>query len=141
MASAKSSECIEIKKYKFHNGMVLQVDVSVFSSSHNAKVKLQLYNRSQTWILHWGCISNGNKKWFIPSFYPPGTTVYKKAALSTPFIKDGDIYVVDIELRDPMIHAIEFVLKNTKHDKWLKMNGASFRINLHKEIDASIFIM
>lgn len=82
------------------------------------------------------------------------------------------MYVVDIELRDPKIHAIEFVLKNTKNDKWfnyflfynllflnfisfhffgfdvlylwivrLKLNGASFRIKLHEEIDASISIM
>ncbi|KAK9072122.1 hypothetical protein SSX86_008554 [Deinandra increscens subsp. villosa] len=134
MASLKSSKCTEIKEIKFHDGMVLQGDVSVFSSGHNAKVKLQLRNCSETWILHWGCISNGNKKWFVPSFYPSGTTVYKKAALCTPFIKDVDAYVVDIELRDPKIHAIEFVLKNSRHDKWLKMNGASFRINLHEEV-------
>ncbi|KAK1435442.1 hypothetical protein QVD17_01205 [Tagetes erecta] len=138
MASLKSGKCTEIKNFKFQDGMVLQVDVSVFSSGHNAKVKLQLQNCSQTWILHWGCISYGNKRWFVPSFYPPGTTVYKKAALSTPFKKDGDVYVVDIELRDPKIHAIEFVLKNTKNDKWLKMNGASFRIKLHEEIDVKI---
>ncbi|KAI3670372.1 hypothetical protein L1987_87963 [Smallanthus sonchifolius] len=87
MASLKSGLCIEITKFKFHDGMVLQVDVSMFLSGHNAKVKLQLQNCSQTWILHWGCISNGNKKWFVPSFYPSGTTVYKKAALCTPFIK------------------------------------------------------
>ncbi|KAJ0528362.1 alpha-glucan water dikinase 2 isoform X1 [Helianthus annuus] len=135
MASLKSGKCTEIKKFKFDDGMVLQVDVSVFSSGHNAKVKFQLQKCSQTWILHWGCIYNGNKKWFVPSFYPSGTTVYKKAALSTPFIKIGDAYVVEIELRDPKIHAIEFVLKNARHDKWLKMNGASFHINLHKEIE------
>ncbi|XP_071693544.1 alpha-glucan water dikinase 2-like [Rutidosis leptorrhynchoides] len=33
------------------------------------------------------------------------------------------------------MHAIEFVLKDTRHNKWLKMNGASFCINLHEEID------
>ncbi|KAL8256653.1 hypothetical protein R6Q59_031720 [Mikania micrantha] len=136
MAALKSGKCTKIKKkYEFHDGMVLQVDVSLFSSDQNATVKLQLHNCSQSWILHWGCISNGNKKWFVPSFYPSGTTVYKKAALCTPFIKDGDVYVIDIELRDPKIHAIEFVLKNTRHDKWLKMNEASFCIKLHEEVD------
>ncbi|KVH99687.1 ATP-grasp fold, subdomain 1, partial [Cynara cardunculus var. scolymus] len=93
------------------------VNVSGFVSGQHAKVKLQLQNCSQAWILHWGCISNGNKKWFIPSSYPSGTTIHKKTALRTPFIKDGDAYVVVIELRDPKIHAIEFFLKETRHDK------------------------
>ncbi|KAI3825946.1 hypothetical protein L1987_07712 [Smallanthus sonchifolius] len=70
---------------KAHYGIL-----EVWAIGHNAKVKLQLQNCSQTWILHWGCISNGNKKWFVPSFYPSGTTVYKKAALCTPFIKVED---------------------------------------------------
>ncbi|GJY55940.1 alpha-glucan water dikinase 2-like protein isoform X2, partial [Tanacetum coccineum] len=30
------------------------------------------------------------QKWFVPSFYPPGTTVYKKTALRTPFVKVKD---------------------------------------------------
>ncbi|XP_024976417.1 alpha-glucan water dikinase 2-like isoform X2 [Cynara cardunculus var. scolymus] len=75
-----------------------------------------------------------SRKWFIPSSYPSGTTIHKKTALRTPFIKDGDAYVVVIELRDPKIHAIEFFLKETRHDKRLKMNGANFCIKLHEEI-------
>ncbi|KAJ9567616.1 hypothetical protein OSB04_003582 [Centaurea solstitialis] len=79
-----------------------------------------------------------SRKWFIPSSYPSGTTVHKKTALRTPFLKDGDAYVVVIELRDPKIHAIEFFLRETRHDKRLKMNGANFCIKLHEENVASI---
>ncbi|CAI9291740.1 unnamed protein product [Lactuca saligna] len=135
MASLKSSKCTQVKLFELQNEMILQVDVSGYKSGHNAKVKLQLQNCSHPWILHWGCISNGNKKWFIPSFIPSGTRVHKKSALRTPFIKERDAYVVNIELRDPKIHAIEFVLKDSKHDKWLKMNGVSFHINLHEQVD------
>ncbi|KAI3672668.1 hypothetical protein L6452_38765 [Arctium lappa] len=134
MASVNSAKSTLVKNFELADGMALQVDVSGFLSGQNAKVKLQLENCSQAWILHWGCISNGNKKWFIPSSYPSGTTVHKKTALRTPFVKDGDAYVVVIELRDPKIHAIEFFLKETRHDKRLKMNGANFCIKLHEEI-------
>lgn len=58
------------------------------------------------------------RKWFVPSFVPYGTRIHKKSALRTTFIKEGDAYVVSIELKDPKIHAIEFVLKDTRHDKW-----------------------
>nr|KAJ0202201.1 hypothetical protein LSAT_V11C600338300 [Lactuca sativa] len=90
MASLKSSKRTQVKIFELQNEMILQVDVSGFKSGHNAKVKLQLQNCSHPWILHWGCISNGNKKWFIPSFIPSGTRVHKKSALRTPFIKVED---------------------------------------------------
>ncbi|KAI7754529.1 hypothetical protein M8C21_028899 [Ambrosia artemisiifolia] len=118
---------------KAHYG-ILKVDVSVFSSGHNAKVKLQLQNCSETWILHWGCISNANKKWFVPSFYPSGTTVYKKAALSTPFVKDGDAYVLDIELRDPKIHAIEFVKNDGAGNAKCLLNETSHKENIENPL-------
>ncbi|KAJ0695313.1 putative transferase [Helianthus annuus] len=120
------------------NNILLNVKVFCFLVSGGKKRRSGVFDNGskRVWILF-----VSGRKWFVPSFYPSGTTVYKKAALSTPFIKNGDAYVLEIELRDPKIHAIEFVLKNARHDKWLKMNGASFHINLHKEIEASIAIM
>lgn len=33
-------------------------------------------------------------------------------------LQNGQIYMLIIELRDPSIHAIEFVLKDGNHDRW-----------------------
>jgi alpha-glucan,water dikinase len=34
-------------------------------------------------------------------------------------LQNGEIYLLIIELRDPNIHAIEFVLKDGNRDRWL----------------------
>ncbi|XP_021284061.1 alpha-glucan water dikinase 2 isoform X3 [Herrania umbratica] len=56
--------------------------------------------------------------------------------MQTPFVKNGETYVVNIELRDPKIHAIEFVLKDGSHDRWLKLNHGNFHVEI-PEHDAS----
>ncbi|KAA8528379.1 hypothetical protein F0562_035734 [Nyssa sinensis] len=129
-----------VYQFELGNGMQLQVNASGFSNGHNAKVELQLKNSSRTWILHWGCTYHGNMNWFIPpTDHPSGTEVYKQMALQTPFMKNGEIYSIVIELRDPKIDAIEFVLKDGIQDKWLKLNQRNFRIKI-PEIDASTSI-
>ncbi|OIW14562.1 hypothetical protein TanjilG_14948 [Lupinus angustifolius] len=45
-------------------------------------------------------------------------------------LKHGQIYMLIIELRDPNIHAIEFVLKDGSRDRWLKLNHGNFRIEI-----------
>jgi len=34
-------------------------------------------------------------------------------------MQNGEVYLLIIELRDPNIHAIEFVLKDGSRDRWL----------------------
>ncbi|KAG5541915.1 hypothetical protein RHGRI_021667 [Rhododendron griersonianum] len=134
MASSNSSNCVQISNvhhFELGDGMRLQVNVTGFSNGSNAKVDLQLKNCSRTWILHWGCIYHGNKNWFIPADHPPGT-IYKQMALQTPFTKSGDMYVIIIQLRDPRTDAIEFVLKDSRNDTWLKLNQGNFQIKIPK---------
>ncbi|XP_058221944.1 alpha-glucan water dikinase 2 isoform X3 [Rhododendron vialii] len=134
MASSNSSNCVQktnVHHFELGDGMRLQVNVTGFSNGSNAKVDLQLKNCSRTWILHWGCIYHGNKNWFIPADHPPGT-IYKQMALQTPFTKSGDMYVIIIQLRDPRTDAIEFVLKDSRNDTWLKLNKGNFQIKIPK---------
>ncbi|KAL1100476.1 hypothetical protein V6Z11_D05G232000 [Gossypium hirsutum] len=117
--------------------MQLQINVSGCSNKRNARVEFQLKNCTRTWILHWGFLYLGNRNWYIPSGEDSsGAKTYKQGALQTPFVKNGDMYVVTIELRDPKIHAIEFLLKDGSQDRWLKLNHGNFRVEV-PEYDAS----
>ncbi|WOH14790.1 hypothetical protein DCAR_0934313 [Daucus carota subsp. sativus] len=122
----------KVDHFKLSDGLELQVNVTGFTNGHNAKVELQLKNSSRAWILHWGCTYHGNTKWFFPVDRPPGTAVYKQMALQTPFVKRGDVDVILIDLRDPKIHAIEFVIKDGRYDKWLKLGQGNFQIQIPK---------
>ncbi|XP_057975075.1 alpha-glucan water dikinase 2 isoform X2 [Malania oleifera] len=64
------------------------------------------------------------------------TKIYKQTAMQTPFMKSGEIYSIMIELQDPKVHAIEFVLKDGMHDRWLKLNRGNFQIEI-PECDAT----
>ncbi|XP_010254601.1 PREDICTED: alpha-glucan water dikinase 2 isoform X2 [Nelumbo nucifera] len=133
MASSKStngSQTPLVYHFELGEGMQLQVNVSGSSSGCNAKIELQLKNCSRTWILHWGGLYRGHMNWAIPADRPSGTRIYKQTALQTPLVKKGEIYSIIIELRDPKIHAIEFVLKDERHDRWLKLNKGNFRIEI-----------
>ncbi|KAJ4851076.1 Alpha-glucan water dikinase 2 [Turnera subulata] len=121
MASAKVPR---VHHFELVEGMQLQINVSGSLSGRNVRVELQIKNCMNTWILHWGCVHRGNPSWFLP------TDQSKQGALQTPFTKSGDCYVVNIELRDPRIHAVEFVLKDGSRDRWLKLNNGNFRIEL-----------
>ncbi|KAK1400804.1 Alpha-glucan water dikinase 2 [Heracleum sosnowskyi] len=134
MASTTSAvdQLPKVHHFKLSDGLELQVNVTGFSNGHNAKVEIQLKNSSRAWILHWGCTYHGNTKWFFPADRPPGTAVYKQVALQTPFTKRGDIDVIFIELRDPKIHAIEFVIKDGRYDKWMKLGQGNFQIQIPK---------
>ncbi|CAJ1974045.1 unnamed protein product, partial [Sphenostylis stenocarpa] len=54
-------------------------------------------------------------------------------------LQNGQIYILIIELRDPSIHAIEFVLKDDSHDRWLKLNHINFQIEIPAS-DAPVII-
>ncbi|KAI3992894.1 hypothetical protein MKX01_034244 [Papaver californicum] len=103
--------------FDLSDGMKLQVKVSGCSKRSNAKVEFQLRNCSNTWVLHWGGVSRGQTKWILPSNCPTGTRNYEQKALQTPFVKVGEVYLIVIELREPKIHAIEFVLRDERLNK------------------------
>ncbi|KAK2659966.1 hypothetical protein Ddye_006499 [Dipteronia dyeriana] len=54
----------------------------------------------------------------------------QQGSLQTLFTKTGETYVVIVELRDSKMHAIEFVLKDGSHDRWLKLDRGNFRIEV-----------
>ncbi|OMO57553.1 Pyruvate phosphate dikinase, PEP/pyruvate-binding protein [Corchorus olitorius] len=136
MATSSSAQVPRVLHFQLVDGMQLQINVSGCSTGRNARVELQLRNCTRTWFLHWGFIYRGNPNWYIPSEHSSGEKSYKQGALLTPFVKHGEIYIVNIELRDPKIHAIEFVLKDGSHDRWLKLNHGNFRVEI-PEFDAS----
>ncbi|KAJ4963695.1 hypothetical protein NE237_023634 [Protea cynaroides] len=130
MASPKSTNHPQVWQFNLEEGMQLQVNVFGSSNGRNARVELQLTNCSRTWILHWGGLYHGQKNWVIPADHPCGTRTYKQTALQTPFMMSGGIYLIVIELRDPKIRAIEFVLKDGSCNRWLKLDQRNFRIEI-----------
>ncbi|CAN0838714.1 Alpha-glucan water dikinase 2 [Linum grandiflorum] len=137
MAASKVTPPLRAHQFQLVDGMQLKINVCGSLSRRNVKVELELKNCTRTWVLHWGCTFLGNKGWFIPT---DGTNSYKPGALQTPFTKSGDLYVVNIELRDPKVVAVEFVLKDGSHDRWLKLNNGNFRVELpeHDEIPKDV---
>lgn len=133
MASSRvttNSQTPPVRLFDLGEGILLQVNAFGSSNGCNAKIEFQLRNCSKQFLLHWGGLYRGQTNWILPADHPVGTKIYKQYALQTPFVKIGDVYLVVIELRDPRIHAIEFVLKDERHDKWLKLNQQNFRIEV-----------
>ncbi|KAJ4701488.1 Alpha-glucan water dikinase [Melia azedarach] len=124
MATSKDKQVPRFHHFELVEGMKLQINISGSSSGRNVRVEFQLRNCTRTWILHWGFLYRGNTNWFIPTENP------KLGALQTPFVKSGETYAVNIELRDPKIQAIEFILKDGSHDRWLRLNHGNFRIEI-----------
>lgn len=129
MASAK--QVPRALQFQLVDGMQLLINVSGGSAMRNVKVEFQLKNCSRTWILHWGFLYQGNSNWYIPTEGPS----YMQGALQTPFVKSGQMYVLNIALRDPKIHAIEFVLKDGSSNRWLKLGNGNFRVEIPENDD------
>ncbi|XP_038973622.1 alpha-glucan water dikinase 2 [Phoenix dactylifera] len=121
-----------VHRFELGEGMQLKVNVSRALDGCSSVIEIQLINCSRSLILHWGCVYSGQINWLLPNNYPTGTKIYKRSALQTPFSKRGDIYLITIELRDPKIDAIEFVLKDERQHRWFKLSQGNFRIDIPK---------
>ncbi|KAE9449924.1 hypothetical protein C3L33_18166, partial [Rhododendron williamsianum] len=75
-------------------------------------------------------ILQANRKWVLPTPHPEGTKVYKNQALRTPFVKTGSDSFLKLEIADPSIQAIEFVIFDEQHNKWFKNDGDNFHVKL-----------
>ncbi|CAB79355.1 putative protein [Arabidopsis thaliana] len=102
-----------------------QITVTGLPNGSSVRAEFHLKNCTRAWILHWGCIYQGNNHWYIPSEHSS-----KQGALQTTFVKSGDAYVVILELRDPRVRAIEFVLKDGSHNRWLRQHNGNFRVEI-----------
>ncbi|ESQ54882.1 hypothetical protein EUTSA_v10024230mg [Eutrema salsugineum] len=119
MATSKSHQ------FQLVEGMELQITVTGLPNGSSVRAEFHLKNCTRIWILHWGCIYQGNNYWFVPSEHSP-----KQGALQTPFVKSGNDYVVILELRDPRVRAVEFVLKDGNRNRWLKQHTGNFRVEI-----------
>ncbi|CAA7037335.1 unnamed protein product [Microthlaspi erraticum] len=119
MATSKSLS------FQLVEGMELQITVTGLPNGSSVRAEFHLKNCNRTWILHWGCIYQGNNNWHVPSEHSS-----KQGALQTPFVKSGNDYVVILELRDPRVRAVEFVLKDGNRNRWLKQHTGNFRVEI-----------
>ncbi|KAL0539016.1 hypothetical protein IC582_023190 [Cucumis melo] len=117
-------------KFKLDENIELQVDVSAPTSGSIRHVNILVTNISGSLLLHWGAIRDRKDTWALPSRCPDGTQVYKNRALRTPFLKSGSNSTLTIEVDDPAIEAIEFLLLDEARNKWYKNNGKNFHVKL-----------
>ncbi|KAA8533187.1 hypothetical protein F0562_033280 [Nyssa sinensis] len=129
LATDRASEQLA-GKFNLDGNTELQVDVSAPIQGSLSQIDIQVTNSSDTLILHWGGIRNTKEKWVLPSRRPDGTKVYKNKALRTPFLKSGSNSFLKIEIGDPAIQAIEFLIFDEAQNKWFKNNGENFHIKL-----------
>ncbi|MBA0706369.1 hypothetical protein Golax_018482, partial [Gossypium laxum] len=117
-----------------------QVDASAPTSGSITNVNFRVMYTSDSLLLHWGAIRGSNDKWVLPSRQPEGTRNHKNRALRTPFVKSGSSSYLKLEIDDPQIQAIEFLIFDEARNKWqvsvgfvftkIKNNGQNFHVKL-----------
>ncbi|KAF6143727.1 hypothetical protein GIB67_030617 [Kingdonia uniflora] len=122
------------RKFNLDGNSELQIDVS---GGDFQQIVIQVTNSSISLVLHWGGVSDRKKNWILPSRRPDGTQMYQNQALRTPFIKSGSSSMVKIEIDEPDVQALEFLVIDEARNKWFKDNGQNFRIQLLRKIKTS----
>ncbi|XWS69047.1 hypothetical protein CRYUN_Cryun04dG0146200 [Craigia yunnanensis] len=117
-------------KFNVEGNIELQVDASAPTSGSIKQVNFRIMYSSDSLLLHWGGIRGRNEKWVLPSRQPEGTKNYKNRALRTPFVKSGSSSYLKLEIDDPRIQAIEFLIFDEARNKWIKNNGQNFHVKL-----------
>ncbi|CAD5312348.1 unnamed protein product [Arabidopsis thaliana] len=118
------------EKFSLDGNIDLLVEVT---STTVREVNIQIAYTSDTLFLHWGAILDNKENWVLPSRSPDRTQNFKNSALRTPFVKSGGNSHLKLEIDDPAIHAIEFLIFDESRNKWYKNNGQNFHINLPTE--------
>ncbi|KMS97340.1 hypothetical protein BVRB_6g155850 isoform B [Beta vulgaris subsp. vulgaris] len=123
-------------RYNLDGDIELQVTVSPLSSGCISKVEILVTNsHDDNLVLHWGGIRDGKEKWVLPSRRPEGTRVHKDRALRTPFQKSGSGSSLNIEIDDPAMQAIEFLIFNEARNIWFKNDGQNFHVRLPEKAE------
>ncbi|KZV25491.1 alpha-glucan water dikinase, chloroplastic [Dorcoceras hygrometricum] len=128
LTTDQSSQLVE--KFSLDGNVELQVDVSSPTSGSVAVVNIQVISSGDSLLLHWGAVKPQNKNWILPPRRPVGTMVYQNQALRSPFVKSGSNAVLKLEIDDPEIQALEFLIYDESQNKWYKNNGGNIRVNL-----------
>ncbi|XP_031122009.1 alpha-glucan water dikinase, chloroplastic-like isoform X1 [Ipomoea triloba] len=128
LATNPSSEQIG-EKFNLEGNMELQVDVKPPTSGH-VLVDFKVTSSSKGLFLHWGAIKSGKDRWVLPHHRPNGTIVYKNRALRTPLVQSGSYAVLRLDIDDPAIQAIEFVIYHEPQNKWIKNSDNNFHVKI-----------
>ncbi|PPD97840.1 hypothetical protein GOBAR_DD05148 [Gossypium barbadense] len=128
LATDPASE--NLGKFNIDGNIELQVDASAPTSGSITNVNFRVMYTSDSLLLHWGAIRGSNDKWVLPSRQPEGTRNHKNRALRTPFVKSGSSSYLKLEIDDPQIQAIEFLIFDEARNKWIKNNGQNFHVKL-----------
>nr|GEV45937.1 alpha-glucan water dikinase 1, chloroplastic-like isoform X2 [Tanacetum cinerariifolium] len=91
----------------------MQVKVTVSSIP---LVEIQITNSHGHLFLHWGGMRKRKEKWVLPSHRPEGTKVLNDQALRTSFAKSGLDSFLKVEIDDPAIEAIEFLILDERQN-------------------------
>ncbi|KAJ9563988.1 hypothetical protein OSB04_009148 [Centaurea solstitialis] len=113
-------------RFTLDGDIEMKVDIKISSVS---LVEIRINNSPDHLYLHWGGIRDRQDKWMLPSLRPEGTKVDNEA-LRTPFVKSGSNSFLKVEIDDPAIEAIEFLIVDERHNRWYKNNGNNFRFKL-----------
>ncbi|KAG6422613.1 hypothetical protein SASPL_119192 [Salvia splendens] len=131
--AADPSSMQQMEKFRLDEKVELQVDVGLPTSGSGSVVNIQVTSSSDSILLHWGAIKKRQDTWSLPRCRPVGTMVYKNKALRSPFVKSGANASLSIEIDDPAIEALEFLIYDEAQNKWYKYNGGNFHVNLPKK--------
>ncbi|KAM1102978.1 hypothetical protein ACFX19_011736 [Malus domestica] len=117
-------------KFNLDGNIELQVYVNASTPGSATQVNFLVAYSGDSLTLHWGGVQDRKEKWVLPSHHPDGTKVYKNRALRTPFVSSGSSSSLQIEIDDPTIQAIEFLLVDESQNRWFKNNGGNFHVKL-----------
>ncbi|KAM0827910.1 hypothetical protein ACQ4PT_067884 [Festuca glaucescens] len=119
-----------VGRFNLESNSELQVTLNPAPQGAIAEINLEATNTSGSLVLHWGALRPDRGEWLLLSRRPDGTTTFKNQALRTPFVKSGDNSTLIVEIDDPAVQAIEFLLFDEARNKWFKNNGQNFLIQL-----------
>ncbi|GJM84901.1 hypothetical protein PR202_ga00614 [Eleusine coracana subsp. coracana] len=120
-------------RFSLESNSELQVAVNPAREGSLVEVELVATNTGGSSLsLHWGALQQGRREWVLPSRRPDGTRTCEDAALRTPFKSCGTNSTIKIEIDDPAVESIEFVIVDEAQNKWFKNNDQNFQIHLRK---------
>ncbi|KAK4423858.1 Alpha-glucan water dikinase, chloroplastic [Sesamum alatum] len=128
--AADASAEVHAEKFHLDGNIELQVDVRPPTSGSASQVNIVVTSSSDSLILHWGAIKGQKDNWILPQRRPVGSMVYKNKALRSPFVKSGSKAILRIEIEDPEVRALEFLIFDEAQNKWYKKTGGNFHVKL-----------
>ncbi|KAM0827911.1 hypothetical protein ACQ4PT_067884 [Festuca glaucescens] len=106
-----------VGRFNLESNSELQVTLNPAPQGAIAEINLEATNTSGSLVLHWGALRPDRGEWLLLSRRPDGTTTFKNQALRTPFVKSGDNSTLIVEIDDPAVQAIEFLLFDEARNK------------------------